>query len=117
LAIDINGDIYPCDYFMQFPEKKLGDIFTGYKPGRKVFEGCDWPHDIFKHCTNCQFGDVQLCTNAMCYAENYKLYGDMLKPSELTCALKRLEFETYTYIATLVRDKGAKGGILDQTVC
>ena len=117
IAIDCNGDIYPCDYFVQFPEWKIGDIFSGYKPGRRVFENCEWEKNIFKDCEDCQFGDVRLCTNAMCYAENYKIYHDMFKPSPVTCAMKKIEFETWSYIATLVRDKGAKFGQLDQTIC
>ena len=109
IAIDDKGDIYPCDYFAEFPEFKIGDIENGFSSDRRVFKDVEnWHNEIYGYCEDCPLGDIRLCPNPMCYAENYKVNKNILKPTKNACVLREIEYATYKYvseIATETREK------------
>lgn len=104
VAIDWKGDIYPCDYFLVWPEFKIGDISKGFYNTRRTFQNYpNWENDIYGHCQECPLGDVRECPNAMCYAENYRYSGDILKPTKNCCTIREIEVGIYKYVAGLLR--------------
>ena len=38
LAINNKGEIYPCDFFANFPEFKIGDVFNGFNETSLFFQ-------------------------------------------------------------------------------
>jgi uncharacterized protein len=102
LAINSKGEIFPCDYFAAFPEFIIGNIETGFKNERRVFQDLeDWYKKIYSHCQDCPLGDIRLCPNPMCYAENYKVNKNILMPTKNACVLREIEYAIYTYVSEI----------------
>jgi uncharacterized protein len=102
IAIDSDGYIYPCDYFAAFPEFKIGHIEVGFFNVRRVFQYLeDWYKQIYSYCEDCPLGDIRLCPNPMCYAENYKVNRNILKPTKNACVLREIEYAVYTYVSEI----------------
>jgi radical SAM protein with 4Fe4S-binding SPASM domain len=99
LCIDTDGKIYPCDYFAQFPEFQIGDIYNGITEPNRVFkQEPQWYKKIYEHCYECPLEDIRLCLNPPCLGENFRVNGDMFKPSKSVCQVKVIEFETIKYL-------------------
>ena len=106
LAIDYKGDIYPCDYFSAYPEWKLGDIYKGLDSKNRIFEKLPgWENNIYKDCQDCVLGDVRLCPNAMCFAENFRYNKDVFKPTKTICFIREIELATYKYISEVMMEE------------
>jgi len=102
LAIDHTGDIYPCDYFAAFPEFKIGNVDSGFYNERRVFQHLeDWYKQIYSYCNDCPLGDIRLCPNPMCYAENHKVNQNILKPTKNACVLREIEYAIYSYVSEI----------------
>lgn len=101
LAIDHKGDIWPCDWFINFPEFKLGNIYEGINDNTRFFyEANQWLDGLYEDCKNCPISsDIRFCPRAMCLAENYQESGNPLKPTKTHCEVNRIEYEVYEYIA------------------
>jgi len=103
IAIDSNGDMYPCDFFANFPEFKMGDIYNGFQETSTFFKGMtEWREGLYDDCKNCTVvddGDIRLCPRAMCLAENYVVNKNPLKPAENHCYANKIEYELFKYIA------------------
>lgn len=108
LAIDYRGDIYPCDWFANFPEFKVGSIYEGFTDTARLFyEMKEWIDCLYEDCKQCTVADdIRLCPRAMCLAENYQNHGNPLKPSRLHCEANRIEQEIYKYIVEGVIKRG-----------
>ncbi len=86
LAIDTNGDLYPCqdmvtcDYEKQF---KLGDVFNGYRQSTSIpVEKMKFPDR--KKCGECWF--LHQCVGG-CGPKNLLICGDRFKPLTYGCEL------------------------------
>lgn len=103
LAVDRFGDMYPCDFFANFPEFKIGNIYTGFNDTSVFFKKMGtWIEDLYESCRDCAVcpeKDIRLCPRAMCLAENYIVSGNPLKPAPNHCWANRIEFNNYAYIA------------------
>ena len=101
LAISDNGDIYPCDFFANYPEFKIGDIYNGLNDTSLFFKRMgEWIEDLYVDCENCTHcPDIRLCPRAMCLAENYTVSGNPLKPAKNHCICNEIEYQNYDYIA------------------
>lgn len=100
LAVNYLGDLYPCDFFANYPEFKLGDIYKGFNETAYFFKKMgDWLDGLYDECKNCFLKDIRLCPRAMCLAENYTISGNPLKPSPNHCYGNKLEYNNYEYIA------------------
>ena len=103
LAINDMGDIYPCDFFANFSEFRLGSIYTGFNDTALFFKKMgDWVEGLYEDCKECKVcddGDIRLCPRAMCLAENYIVTGNPLKPAPNHCYCNKIEYENYKYIA------------------
>lgn len=108
LAIDHNGDIYPCDWFANFPEFKVGTIYDGFNDNSRFFyEANNWLDGIYEDCKDCPVSDdIRMCPRAMCLAENYQESGNPLKPTKIHCLCNKIEYEVYEYIAKGCVDRG-----------
>jgi len=103
VVINHNGEIYPCDFFANFPEFKIGDIYLGFNETAYFFKKMgDWIEELYEHCRDCRVcedGDIRLCPRAMCLAENYIVNGNPLKPAPNHCWANRIESSIFEYIA------------------
>jgi uncharacterized protein len=103
LAVNHKGEIYPCDFFANFPEFKIGDIYSGFNETALFFKKMgDWIEELYEHCQNCEVcleADIRCCPRAMCLAENYIVTGNPLKPASNHCWANRIESSTFEYIA------------------
>lgn len=103
LAVNHKGEIYPCDFFANFPEFKIGDIYTGFNETAFFFKQMgDWIEELYEHCRGCEVcieGDIRCCPRAMCLAENYIVTGNPLKPAPNHCWANRIEYANFEYIA------------------
>lgn len=103
LTINHLGDIYPCDFFVSFPETKMGDIYNGFNPDSYYIKSMSkWLERVYETCADCKLlpnKDLRLCSRALCFAENYKVNGHPFLPTENHCYSNEIEFCTYDYIA------------------
>ena len=103
IAVNHEGDIYPCDFFANYPEFKMGSVYEGINETALFFVKMkDWLDGIYEDCKNCTVvpdGDIRLCPRAMCLAENYTVSGNPLKPASNHCAANAIEFAIFDYIA------------------
>lgn len=110
LAIDSKGEIFPCDFFVNFPEFKMGDIYSGFNDTTFFFKKMgDWIEDLYEHCRGCEIcldGDIRCCPRAMCLAENYTVTGNPLKPAPNHCWANRIESSTHEYIVRKAIETG-----------
>jgi len=111
LAINHKGEIYPCDFFANFPEFKIGDIYKGFNNTAMFFRKMkDWIEGLYDNCKDCfvcKDKDIRLCPRAMCLAENYIVTGNPLKPAPNHCWTNKIEYTLFDYIAR----KAIKTGI------
>jgi uncharacterized protein len=110
LAVNNKGEIYPCDFFANYPEFKIGDVWDGFNDTAFFFKKMgDWIDDLYEHCRDCEVcfdGDIRCCPRAMCLAENYTVTGNPLKPAPNHCWANRIETATYEYIAKKAIETG-----------
>jgi uncharacterized protein len=103
LAVNHKGEIYPCDFFANFPEFKIGDIYAGFNETALFFKKMgDWLDELYEDCRSCEVcaeADIRLCPRAMCLAENYIVTGNPLKPAANHCWANRVEYANFEYIA------------------
>lgn len=103
LAVNHKGEIYPCDFFANFPEFKIGDIYSGFNETTLFFKKMgDWLNELYEDCRECpvcEEGDIRLCPRAMCLAENYIVNGNPLKPAANHCWANKVEYANFEYIA------------------
>jgi radical SAM protein with 4Fe4S-binding SPASM domain len=110
LAVNNRGEIYPCDFFANYPEFKIGDVWSGFNDTAFFFKKMgDWIDELYEHCRDCEVcfdGDIRCCPRAMCLAENYTVTGNPLKPAANHCWANRIETATYEYIAKKAIETG-----------
>lgn len=110
IAVNSKGEIFPCDFFANFPEFKIGDIETGFNDTAYFFKKMgDWIDGLYEYCRGCEVcldGDIRCCPRAMCLAENYIVTGNPLKPAPNHCWANRIEASTHEYIARKAIETG-----------
>lgn len=113
MATDHLGDIYPCDWFANYPEFKIGSIYGGFNDNARMFYETNrsWFDDLYKECSNCPCSDdIRLCPRSMCLAENYQESGNPFKPTKLHCEVNKMQFEIDEYIL----NRAIKEGLIDK---
>ncbi|AKG33380.1 radical SAM/SPASM domain-containing protein [Paenibacillus durus] len=90
-SINANGDIYPCNYVVGEEAFCLGNISNGAKYELHTFPT---DHSQREDCKGCSY--FKSCTSSRCIFVNYKMTGEMYKPSGFFCAYERLE-SSYVY--------------------
>ncbi len=83
-AIDINGDIYPCQRFVGKKETCLGNVFTNDNKQKEYLEKSYI--NSFEKCSKCWIRN--LCVGGCAY-ENYSVSGDINTPYEAFCEFKK----------------------------
>lgn len=108
IAVDVNGDLYPCDMFASMKALKMGSIYTGFESKTSVFlQKDEWRKELFEDCGNCKVvEDFRLCPHAMCLAENYQKYGSPFKPVENHCILNQVDIILNKYLVNKAIEKG-----------
>jgi radical SAM protein with 4Fe4S-binding SPASM domain len=108
VAVDPQGDIYPCDMFASMKALKMGSIYSGFDTTTSIFfQKEEWKNEIFEDCQNCKIvDDFRLCPRAMCLAENYQKHGSPFKPSQDYCRLSAVDVATNEYIVKRAMELG-----------
>lgn len=83
-AIDINGDIYPCQRFVGNKEMSLGNVF--YNDNKQKYFLKKSTLDNFEKCKTCWIRN--LCVGG-CLHDNYSMTGDMNATHDLYCKYKQ----------------------------
>ena len=91
VALDYNGDIYPCHRFIYYPEWVIGNIYDDQsfdEEKRNIF----LDYDISQRRSKCDECDVGFC-GGNCYASNYSKTGDIYVASDDICQLHKDEWK------------------------
>jgi uncharacterized protein len=83
-AIDINGDIYPCQRFVDAKETCIGNVFVNDGKRKDFLERASVNN--FKKCCTCWIRN--LCVGG-CIHDNYSFMGDIQTPYEPNCEYRR----------------------------
>ncbi|MGE7693623.1 PapB family radical SAM/SPASM ranthipeptide maturase [Lysinibacillus sp. NPDC094177] len=97
LAVDINGDLYPCHRFVNNKEYKQGNIFEGINSISKSEFLAEAHVSNRLNCNNCWAKN--LCGGG-CHHENLEMTGKVTMPPLHYCILtqKQLEATLYLYL-------------------
>lgn len=90
LTISADGSIYPCFELDGIEEYRMGDIFNGVNEDKRTLwlETCFLDSKI--HCRECW---ARYICGGGCRARAIKFKGDILRPFEIECEIKKLYFE------------------------
>ncbi|OWA35512.1 hypothetical protein B9G55_12815 [Saccharibacillus sp. O16] len=106
LAVDINGDLYPCHRFVNNKNYKQGNVFSGLNEIRKS-EFLNEAHTLNR--TNCKECWARNLCGGGCHHENYEISGEIATTPSHYCALtkKQLEstFKLYLQLSEEEREK------------
>jgi uncharacterized protein len=85
-SINANGDIYPCTYVVGEEKFCLGNITS-----LENYELQKFPTDHSQRtdCKGCSYFDS--CISSRCIFVNYKMTGELCKPSGFFCAYERMQ--------------------------
>ena len=103
LAVSIDGHLYPCQAFVNFPEMSFGDVRSGVNVNRLN----NMPKgrvDLLPECRKCLLRGF--CRK--CPAANYALAADVNDVAAISCSLSRV---TYALIEDFVRDMLAENNL------
>lgn len=90
LAVDINGDFYPCHRFVNNKEYKQGDIFEGVNEVSKTDFLMEAHVSNRLNCNSCWAKN--LCGGG-CHHENLEMTGKVTNPPKQYCTLTRKQLE------------------------
>ncbi|MFW6007779.1 MAG: radical SAM protein [archaeon] len=85
VSINFNGDIYPCQLFIQWPEWKIGDIYNGLLEHDLLNSLSNFNCNLIKDCKDC---DVKLCGGG-CYGLNYIHNNNFYEPNSSHCKIMK----------------------------
>ena len=109
-AVDMQGNIFPCDNFAFFPEWKIGDIYNGFDANSIFFTKIrEWLEALYRTCDDCQYctdNNFMHCPRALCLAENYVERGHPFVPATTHCETNYIEDTVYNYIITRAMEMG-----------
>lgn len=89
LIILPNGDIYPCNYAVDFPSFKLGNLCD--LDNFHFTDNCS-DHSCRISCKGCKY--FSACKSGRCIYLNYKLNGNMYTPGGFFCSYQKIMFES-----------------------
>jgi len=117
-AIDMKGNIFPCDNFSFFQEWKMGDIYNGFDKNAMFFTKLrQWLEALYRNCDNCKYctdNNFMHCPRALCLTENYIEHGHPFIPASTHCETNYLEDTLYNYIITKAIERGIDKDIRKQ---
>ena len=109
-AIDMKGDIFPCDNFAFFKEWKIGDVYNGFDENAMFFTKIsEWLEALYRTCDDCEYctdNNFMHCPRALCLTENYVARKHPFVPAETHCETNYMEDKVYNYIITRAIDMG-----------
>ena len=107
-TISADGGIYPCFELDGNETYRMGDIFKGVNAGTRDIWLATRYLDSRPGCEECW---ARYICGGGCRARAIRFKGDMLRPFEIECEMKKLYFE----LAMWIMSKAGKGG--DDTAC
>ena len=120
ISIDINGDLYPCDWMCALKTLKFGSIYSDMDLNSilEVKKMVDNKLDLYKSCpvySFCDIPDVRLCPRAMCMAENLETTGQMNLPQPSHCKANLLEYRVHKYLCERLIKEGLECEVSSQS--
>lgn len=91
LAVDVNGNIYPCHRFVGTTDFKIGDVFNGFDEDKYSKIINDTYASEHEDCSNCWA--VNLCGGG-CNSENFVTTGSIKSPNPNFCKYNKKAFES-----------------------
>jgi len=102
IAIDVDGQIYPCQRFISFKEFKLADIDSFSLKDLSKFEGQKYTPFNHEPCKSCWLR--YYCRN-FCYYDNMIYTGKIMAPSELSCYYAKEKFKIGLWLYSRLFDE------------
>ena len=95
VAVTPEGDVFPCHQFVEHPEYKLGNIFTGDLDLsiREKFSRCNIQAN--ESCTQCW---AKYFCGGGCAANNFNQNQNLMTPYKIGCELEKKRIECALYI-------------------
>jgi uncharacterized protein len=90
VAITPEGDIYPCHQFVGNADFKIGNLYEGTFDQQVAGQFAGVNIYTKEACRNCW---AKFYCSGGCSACNYNVNGDIMKPSQVACALERKRLE------------------------
>jgi len=106
VAVDPDGNIFPCHQFVDKPQFKLGTVFDGITRADLVEEFKK--NNIYEkeECSNCW---ARFYCSGGCAAANYNMCGDVKKSYTVSCELERKRVENAIAAKLYLMEKGIEG--------
>ena len=102
IAIDVDGNIYPCQRFVSFKDFKLGDINSFSLKNLSKFEGQKYTPFNHEQCKLCWLKFY--CRN-FCYYDNMIYTGKIIIPSKLSCYYAKEKFKIGLWLYSRLYDE------------
>lgn len=94
LGVDINGDLYPCQYFVDMPDFKIGNIWDG----RDFEKIANFYNDFESHRQKCiQCWAKNICGKG-CFSKAVKDGCQFVEPDDNMCNIIRKHIEKSLYL-------------------
>ena len=89
-VIDVNGDIYPCQCFVENKDFVMGNVKSPYT--LKKF------NNNIKEQGTCKKCSIKHLCRLQCYYDNYITQGDIYKANKFRCAIQKELIKAAAYI-------------------
>ena len=100
LAVDTNGDVYPCDLFWGMPEFLMGNLFNNSLD--QVLSSPHLPLNHIRDCPDCEWAAI--CQNG-CPIQSFNSSGSMWTRNPNCKALRAIYAHIFGAIPTLQEDQ------------
>lgn len=100
-TVDTLGDIYPCHRWVGFPERRIGNIWTGMDESR-LRDTAPLAVDERQPCSACW---ARYFCGGGCYAESLQYMGSLHAVSDWRCAMFKSSLESYAWLYSMLQQK------------
>lgn len=104
-AVDINGDLYPCQRFVGKQEYKLGDIYNGASGRKDFLDKIEVNSKFRKKCSKCWIKNLCL---GKCPYTALVATGKVYEQSDIVCTLEKALYENAICFYSQLSEKEKK---------
>lgn len=101
IAVQAEGDLYPCHSFVNIPEFKYGNLKDGIDAHELKGKFDQLNCETIPACKDCA---IRYYCGSRCYADAYWFSGDIAKMNPYRCELEKEFFKAAAYIYSEVRE-------------
>lgn len=111
LGVDINGDLYPCQYFIGMPVFKIGDIWGGFDTDKIA----DFYNSFESNRQKCKKCWAKTICGKGCFFKAVKDSCEFMEPDDNLCNIVRKHAEKVLYLYS--QNKSCLAGIEGAQKC